>query len=213
MELKPAWLEFSGLPKLLNAKVRIGAWSVFAKLVELDCERNRRPGLVELTVSELAERVGLKPEVVMRILKGLSKCKVAQSFIPEHPDEEMLFCVAAPLKAPHSRAGIEQRLNQAGVPGPWSFRYLDKESTEGASESALQEVVDAYFNAIGLKMNTFILDELRLLSSRFTLKRVKRAFALAHQRGIRQLGWVARELYRWERRDRQKEKQPTKRSP
>ena len=59
MNKSPEWLELSGLPELLNTKSRMGTWSVFKKIVELDCAKNSIPGIVEISASELSEMVGI----------------------------------------------------------------------------------------------------------------------------------------------------------
>jgi hypothetical protein len=54
-------------------------------------------------------------------------------------------------------------------------------------------------------MNTFILDELRLLCQRFSRQEVEKTFARAQKNDIRSLGWVVKELYRVSRRHDRKE--------
>ncbi|MBN1518293.1 hypothetical protein JXA32_17155 [Candidatus Sumerlaeota bacterium] len=204
----PEWLEFSGLPQKLNEKLGLGAWPLFERLVRLDCERNAMPGMVELPLSQLAMRVGQSAEDVVKSLEGFRKLKVGQCFIPEHPDEELLFKVAVPLKTPLKRPAIKQRMREAGLAGPWEFRYLEAEDS-AAAEEQLQRVVDLYFDNIQLKVNTFILDELRLLSTRFAVGEIERVFELARRTELRSLKWVAKELYRREKK-RQSEQAQTK---
>ena len=49
-------------------------------------------------------------------------------------------------------------------------------------------------------MNSFILDELRLVCQRFDAGQVEKAFERARKNDIRSLGWVVRDLYRTSRR-------------
>ena len=93
------WLEWSGLPAALNA-ARANGWLVFKKLVDLDCRAARRPGIVEISIGELAERCGLTPETTEKVIEALRKKKYLRCFVPEHPEETALIDVPAgtPLK-------------------------------------------------------------------------------------------------------------------
>ena len=194
----PAWLDLSGLPEWLNGRVRQGAWTVFKKLVELDCEVNYHPGPFEITVSDLARRTGVKVEVVDRILKALHKKRVVSCFIPEHPDEELLCQISTPLPLPESRDKVLERLPRAMQRD--ALRYLDRARVSEESEERLREVVDGYLNNVSQKMNAMILDELQLLAARFRHDQLRRVFARARHVGIDSLAWVTRQLVREESR-------------
>ena len=60
----------------------------------------------------------------------------------------------------------------------------------------LRQTVDLYFDVIGLKMNAFILDELRMLPQRFKMQEIQSVFRMARKNEIRSLNWVIRELVR-----------------
>lgn len=195
----PAWLEFSGLPEWLNARVRQGAWTVFKKLVETDCEVNHHPGAFEIPVRELARRTGLTPEVVERILKRLHKKRVISCFVPEHPDENLLCQIAVPLPLPEPRDKVIGRLPRAIQRDV--LRYLDRTRVSEESEGLMREVVDGYLDNVSQKMNAMILDELRLLAARFRRDKIRRVFARARHVGVDSLTWVIRELAREESRE------------
>jgi len=194
----PAWLELSGLPEWLNARIRQGAWPVFKKLVEMDCEVNYRPAPFEMPVSDLARRTGLKVEAVERILAGLRRKRLISCFIPEHPDENLLCQIATPLPLPDSRDVVLARLGRAMQRD--ELRYLDQVVLSDESEAALREVVDGYLNTVSQKMNPMILDELRLVAIRFPRERIRKTFARARYVGVDSLAWVTRELIREESR-------------
>jgi len=194
----PAWLELSGLPEWLNARVRQGAWFVFKKLVETDCEVNYRPAPFEISISELAHRTGLKVELVERILTALRRKRVISCFIPEHPDENILCQITTPLPLPESRDVILARLPRAMQRD--ELRYLDQVTLSDESEGLLREIVDGYLDNVSQKMNPMILDELRLVAVRFPRDRIRKMFARARHVGIDSLQWVTRELIREESR-------------
>ena len=105
----PLWLEYSGLPAHLNKKPRGAAvWLVFKKIVELDCEQNVNPDVVEITISELGQRTGLEPAIVERAIKKLKKEKVLGCFLPDSPEETALLKINVPLKCPVSVEHIKK---------------------------------------------------------------------------------------------------------
>ena len=72
----PLWLELCGLPQYVYEKVRKDAWIVFKKVVELDCFANIDPGIIEISLNELANRTGLPVETVEKCLLALKKKKL-----------------------------------------------------------------------------------------------------------------------------------------
>jgi hypothetical protein len=197
----PLWLEYSGLPALLTEKVRGGAgWTVFKKIVELDCAANPEPDAVEITLAALAARCGITPAAVRKVIQSLRKLKLIACFLPEHEEEAALLKIRVPLATPLKRSAICEASPRLFLDTPQHFRYLD-DSIAGADrtepdDAALQETVDLYFNTVGVKMNAFILDELRLVRNRFPMDQIRRTFRWAQQNEIHSLHWVVRELIR-----------------
>ncbi len=200
----PLWLEFSGLPGLLAGKVRGAGWIVFRKIVELDCAVNTQPDTVETTLVELAERTGVAPPAVRKAIGALRKMKLVACFLPESDEETALLRVRVPLATPRPPDEIKAAWPRLFQEPPQHFRYAEEwepsalESRE--SDPALQEIVDLYFNAVGLKMNAFVLDELALIRHRFPMDQVRRTFRRAQQNEIRSLHWVVKELVRAKRK-------------
>ncbi|MCX7625236.1 MAG: hypothetical protein N2Z21_03375 [Candidatus Sumerlaeaceae bacterium] len=200
----PLWLELSGLPNLLNAKIRGGAgWLLFKKVVELDCALNPQPGVVEISIANLAERTGVAPELLRRAAASLRKIGVLTYFLPDNDEEEALFRIKVPLPTPRSPAEIRQLYPEMFATEGHFFRYVDAdqlETNEAETEDLLlKEIVDLYLNIIGVKMNAFILDELRLIRQRFPIEMVRRTFRRAAANDIHSLAWVVRELIRQKR--------------
>ncbi|MBN1900546.1 hypothetical protein JW926_04385 [Candidatus Sumerlaeota bacterium] len=208
----PLWLELSGLPDWLNSKVRKDAWSVFKKVAELDCAANIDPGVVEISMSDLARRTGIAPDSVEKCLSRMRKKKILACFIPDNPDESALIRVVIPLASPIAPQEIKKKYEKLFPPGKDFFRYVDEKVPEPADDEVLQEIVDLYFNSLGLKMNLFILDELRLLRQRFELPDVKRAFELAKRLEIKSLKWVMRQLISGKKTDGKRKGRKTKKS-
>lgn len=198
----PAWLEHSGLPGALLAKSKSPcAWAVFKKIVELDCERNANPGTVEISLEALEARCGVSTEKIRKVCPLLRKQKLVAFFLPDNDEEAALFRVVVPLQTPRSAEEIKLESSQLFQHGGTFFRYVDVDPESGdndltQSNHALKEVVDLYFDVIGLKMNAFILDELRMLPEKFDLSNVRSVFAMARKNEIRSLRWVIQELVR-----------------
>ncbi|MCD6386062.1 hypothetical protein J7M23_09845 [Candidatus Sumerlaeota bacterium] len=210
----PMWLEYSGLPAMLTKEVRTGAWSVFKKLVEIDCLHNAEPDTFEVSVAELSELVGLKPATVKNILIKLRRKKLIVCFLPEEYEEEGLFKINVPLPTPLSAKRVKRKYARLFPPGRDFFRYADKHITEtDGDDPELQELIDIYLNTIGLKINIFIIDELRLIKERFDIRVVKEVFAQARERKIKTLRWIVRKLMLEEKkRDECKKKRKEKRT-
>ncbi len=198
----PLWLECSGLPQLLSQTVKGGAgWPLFKKIVELDCERNSMPGTVEISLEELERRCGVGPALARRTAEKLRKLKLIACFLPDNDEEAALFRVVTPLITPKSPEVIRAQDAHLFEHGSEYFRYFDDcakvTDNELQTDSPdLKEVVDLYFDVIGLKMNVFILDELRMLPQRFTMAEIRSVFRRAQKNEIRSLHWVMQELVR-----------------
>lgn len=205
----PLWLEHSGLPAHIAAKVRGGAgWPVFKKIVELDCAANARPDAVELSLNDLGALIGLDGPAVRRAVQSLRKLRLLACFLPDTDDEAALLKVRVPLETPVTPDQLRAAKPGLFGGGPWRFRYSAEDEGLAAAgdnpdaadaESAdpvLREIVDLYFDSIGLRMNVFVLDELRLVRGRFPIDEVRRVFRRAKQNEVRSLPWVVRELAR-----------------
>jgi hypothetical protein len=205
----PDWLEFSGLPRELNEKARQGAWSVFKKVVELDCRRNATPEAVEISVAELGERTGILAKTVRRLLDGLRRRRVLLVFLPETDDEPALFQIRVPLPTPIPFEEVAKQHADLHLLEPrGNDRYAREEGPVDPEDPAIRAVVDLYLNTLSLRMNSFILDELIFIARRYPGQEIERVFRhAAHLKITRGLGWVVRELSR----RHGKEKRPPRR--
>jgi len=198
----PLWLECSGLPELLAEKTRgTHGWVLFKKVVELDCERNSAPGTVEISLDELEERTGLAPDKARKAAIVLRKLKLLAFFLPDNNEEAALFRVVTPLQTPQSPEVIREKNSHLFEQGGGYFRYFDDCAVAGdddlpSNDPDLKAVVDLYFDVVGLKMNVFILDELRMLPQKFPMDEIRRVFGRARKNEIRSLRWVMQELVR-----------------
>lgn len=199
----PLWLEYSGLPTYLNKKAGIGAWSLLKKLVEIDCAYNHNPASIEVSISELSFLTGIDCEKIKKILLKFRKMKILSSFIPESYEEQSLLQINIPIKTPKNPNEIKKEYSKIFIPTKDFFRYFDnsiEDSTE--TDPTFQTVVDLYFNTIGFKMNTFILDELKLIKGRFSLDLIQKVFKKAKFLNNPNLMWVIKELFRISEHDK-----------
>lgn len=198
----PLWLEHSGLPAQINEAVKGGCgWSVFKKIVELDCAANPEPDTVEITIEDLATRCGVAPAAIRKSAQALRKLKLVSCFLPDSDEEAALFQIRVPLKTPVPLKELKASLPLIFADANQYCRYLraaqaTAETGDETSDTVLQEIVDLYFNTVGLRMNAFVLDELRLIRTRFPLDKVRRAFRKAQQNEIHSLHWIVRDLVR-----------------
>ncbi|MCB2156952.1 hypothetical protein KQI84_18905 [bacterium] len=200
----PLWIERSGLPREMNETAKSPhAYFVFRKIVELDCERNSTPGTVEISLLELEELTGIPADQLRKTLKKIRKCAVLRAFVPDNDEEPGLFQVIAPLSTPKSWEKVRQeqiRLRNLAVE---EFRYAlaaeDLPAPDGDKpDPKLKAVIDEYFNTVSMKMNAFILDELRLIAARYPLDLIKKVFARARKEEKQSLGWILTQIRREE---------------
>jgi hypothetical protein len=193
------WLEWSGLPRALNA-ARAGAWGVFKKIVELDCRAGRRPGVVEIPLEHLAERCGLDVEQVEKIIETLRRKKYLRVFLPEHPGEAALLEIRVPVATPIPAEEVARRNPDPHVRDPHNFRYARAVETPSADLKKVQDVVDLYLNHVSQRMNTFVIEQIEMIARRFEMAVIDRTMRRASEHNIRQIGWIVRELIREEKR-------------
>jgi hypothetical protein len=202
----PLWLEVAGYPEYLNGKIRAGAWSVFKKLVELDCEDNARPDVFTASIGLIAERTGLDGKIVTRVVKALRKEQMLRFFLPEHDDEPAMFQFITPFQPPAPVETIRERLAAMAVSKAERLRYIDELPWRGpAADSDVKEVVDAYLDTFGLRLNSFTLDELALLAGRFALEEIRAAFERAIQMQRPSLRWAIQDLVQRKKKAQSKE--------
>ena len=94
----PKWLEFSGLPKLLNEKFGPEAWPIFKKLIELDFEIGKPSDrMVPINMAELAERTGYGEEITTAVFKQLQRNDLVKLHKQDSGD---FFTIVTPIKTP-----------------------------------------------------------------------------------------------------------------
>ncbi len=206
LSISPLWLEYSGLPQWLNANIRAGAWSVFKNIVELDCRMNAIPDIVEIAPAAIAEHVGLDADVVMKTLLKLRQKRIVAASLADSPEEESLLQIQIPLKTPIAAHEICKQGGPFFRPG-MRLRYAYPIEEPPGDEVRLQQVVDLYFNNISMRMNSFVLDELRLVARRFSLESVRAVFGRAGLNDVHELGWAVRELIKTNARKNQPEQE------
>ncbi len=109
----PKWLEFSGLPALLNKKFGPEAWPVLKKLIELDFELGKpEDRQLSLDLDEISERVGYQPEKVSQILENL----VSAGYIGiRKTKDKSFFTIITPIKTP--RLILDIPYEKGGIKG------------------------------------------------------------------------------------------------
>ena len=208
------WLEYSGLPEMLNKEIRMGAWSVFKKIVEIDCLHNHHPDTFEISLADLSMMVGMDARAIRSVITRLRRKKLLVCFVPDSAEEQGLFRINVPLPTPRSAREVKRLFAAMFPPGKDFFRYADQHVTETTGDDPeLQELVDIYLNTVGIRINIFILDELRLLKERFDMSRLRDVFSQARERGIKNLRWIGRKLLRNEQQhDERKTKKKERRT-
>lgn len=198
----PRWIEASGFPTALNeAAGQTWCWALLRRLIEEDLARHpSAPGLLEIPPALLAAWLGID---VGKVEKGVRKLRAAgalRCFWPEHPEELGLFEILTPLPTPKTAEALrgEDPALFDGIPWPprYSISAEEAAASAQATETRLKKVVDLYLSTFSMKMNSFILDDLQLLGTRYDLPLVEKAFQRAKVREGATLGWVLAEVRR-----------------
>ncbi len=94
----PKWLEFSGLPRLLNNRYGAETWPIFKKLIELDFELGKPTDRsIPLEICEIAERTGYE---VARVEKAIADLVGAGYLLLSFHAATRFFAIATPIKTP-----------------------------------------------------------------------------------------------------------------
>jgi hypothetical protein len=189
------WLEWSGLPAALN-RLRANGWLVFKKLVELDCQAGRRPGMFECPLAELAERCGLAPGTLEKIVLALRRKKYIRCFLPDNHAEPALFEIRTPIQTPEPPEAVARRLTDPHLRDPTVYRYAVPAETAATDERKIQEVIDYYLNHLSQKINSFVLDEIEIAARRFPIEAIRQMIDRGARHEIRTMSWVLRQLIR-----------------
>ena len=125
----PKWLEYSGLPRLLNDKHGPETWPIFKKLLELDFDAGRPANrLVEYNVDEIANVTGYDVDFVVNIMKLLANDGYITLSEISNKD---YFSIVTPIRTPKLILDIEYKnggINGAPTPAlsnPCLRRYLE----------------------------------------------------------------------------------------
>ncbi len=125
----PKWLEYSGLPRLLNDKHGPETWPIFKKLLELDFDAGRPSDrLVKYNSDIIAEVTGYDVDFVKNIMQLLAKD--GYIILSKNGDTEY-FSVVSPIKTPKLILDIDYAnggINGAPSPAlsnPCLRRYLE----------------------------------------------------------------------------------------
>ena len=125
----PKWLEYSGLPRLLNDKHGPETWPIFKKLLELDFDAGRPSNrLVEYNLEDLSEVTGYDCDFVSNILQALAN----DGYITLSINNNIkYFSVISPIRTPklildieYSKGGINGAPSPA-LANPCLRRYLE----------------------------------------------------------------------------------------
>src|SRR5690606_29490958 len=128
------------------------------------------------------------------------KSGVMRSFLPDNEEEDALFEIITPLATPTPWEEVRKNHPELFSLPDHQFRYATATATEAppptkdGHDPKLKEVVDLYLDNVSMKMNAFILDELRLIAARFDLPMVRKVFARARTKEVQSLAWILREI-------------------
>jgi hypothetical protein len=198
----PLWILHCGLPQHLAGQCKTpNAWLLFRTIVERDMADNRLPSTVEISLDELQRLTGLTPAQSEAAAKKLRKAGVIRCFLPDNEEESALFQVITPLQTPLPWTSVREQVPQLLDAPDHSFRYAHEspeapppDASSPEADPRVREVADLYLDLVSTRLNTFVLDELRLIAMRYDLALVRKVFARARQKEIHSLSWILKEV-------------------
>ena len=190
----PRWLEFSGLPCLLEQR-QSGAWTVYKYLCETEMGANALPGSFDLDKTRLAASVGLTPKAVARILEELEE----GGWIEIEDARRSCLCrIASPPPGIDDPEEILQRLDDAGFDCRGLYlRYLGP----GDPEDYWPIVRDLYQRAFATRMNANTMQSLLRICATYPLEAIEQVFDEVLHHESRSLRWVRKRLEDWRKKD------------
>jgi hypothetical protein len=122
----------------------------------------------------------------------LRRKKSIRAFIEENPAAPLYYEIAAPLQVPREPADIRRDLEDrfGNVVAGAAWRYFRPAEASPMQSEKHRKVVDLYLQFMGTSLNSLLIDELSLLSERFSYDLLEKAFQTAHRKEERSLKWV-----------------------
>lgn len=197
----PLWLELSGLPMHLNEIGKSAyVWTVFKKIVELDCIDNPTvPGYIDVSMDVLAARTGLDHAKIQKSVKAMRKAGVVRAFLPEENEENALFQIITPIPVPTPLQDIRDNHLDLFIDSAWPPRYgvaVAERDESDDQHGKVKRVADLYMNIFSMRMNPIILDQLQMISDRYDEALIEKVFHRAVERGAQTLSFILSEIRR-----------------
>jgi hypothetical protein len=158
---------------------------------------------VEISLLEIETLTGLTSAQSNAAARKLRKAGLLRYFVPDNEEEPALFQIITPLHTPLPWTEVREREPALQTAPDHSFRYA-KETAEALPPDAdspkaddrVREVTDLYLDLVSMKLNTFVLDEIRLIALRYDIGLVRKVFARARQKEVQSLAWILKEVRR-----------------
>ncbi len=183
----PRWIEASGLPTTIRAKLGIECWVVFRKLVSLDCDKNLTPDWFVFECSTVSKETGLTEREVSSNLNQLEQ----EGFIERRDtaDRVQQARIQSPLPYIDDLDDIRELIT-GGQGGRFALRYAEPiDQLEKA-----QRVVFLYQMVFGPRFTPRIVEDLEEISNCYDMALIYDVFSEAHRRSTKQFGWVKSKL-------------------
>lgn len=194
----PLWVEHSGLPTLLLREGKSPvAWMLLRRVMELDLAQHRhKPGVVELEYGAFLDLAGLDENHCGKAMKILRKCGLLRAYVPDHREESVLLQVLTPLATPIPALEVLRSHAVFAHCRVEDLRYATACAEDSGVEKRLREVIDLYLDVLSMRVNSLVVDNLRVVAERYDLELIRRVFARAKKREGTGLSWIMAEIRR-----------------
>lgn len=185
----PRWIQESSIPLILSTEIGLEAWTVFRKLVELDCEENLTPDWFSFRIDDIRRWTGISLELIVSVLSTLEYKKWIERINKELDVQSAR--IACPLPVEIDDDAVRQQLTGIKMKGGrFVLRYRDD---LGMLEK-VERVIYLYQMLFGARFSPRIVDDLEEIANLFPMELIYQLFQEAFQKNAKSLSWIKSRL-------------------
>ncbi|MDP8245986.1 MAG: hypothetical protein P9L94_18025 [Candidatus Hinthialibacter antarcticus] len=183
----PRWIESSGLPKVMRNQLGLECWTLFRKLIAMECDANLTPDWFECDLPSLSQQTGLTQDEIRDALIRLEKA----DYIARHEAEATVqqVRILSPLPLPYGLDAL-----RAQTAGPHGGRFALRYAEPIDQLDKAQRVVFLYQMVFGPRFTPRIVEDLEEISNCYDMAVIYDVFSEAHRRNAKHFSWIKSKL-------------------
>lgn len=183
----PRWIESSGLPTMIRNQLGLECWTLFRKLIAMECDANLTPDWFEFELITLSQQTGLTQNEVRDTLISLEEAKLIERH--EADDTIQQARILSPLPLTDDLDTL-----RAQIAGPHGGRFALRYAESIDQLDKTQRVVFLYQMVFGPRFTPRIVEDLEEISNCYDMAVIYDVFSEAHRRNAKQFSWIKSKL-------------------